>query len=83
MKRKIGKWTGTVLCALLLPVVATMSHNDHGSRDVKADVATAVGQVGGHLPDFTVPDINGTPVSLSQFVHSGGMLLTLERSLDW
>ena len=83
MKRNIGKWVGTAICVLLLFVVATMSRNYHSSREVKADVATAVGQIGGHLPDFTLPDINGTPVSLSQFVHSSRVLLTFERSLDW
>ncbi len=83
MKRKIGKWLGTAICVLLLFVVATISRNYRGSREVKADVATAVGQLGGRVPDFTLPDIDGTPVSLSQFAHSSRVLLTFERSLDW
>jgi cytochrome oxidase Cu insertion factor (SCO1/SenC/PrrC family) len=83
MRRNIGKWLGTIVCMVLLFVVATMSHNYHGSPVVKADVTTAVGEVGGRLPDFTLPDIDGEPVSLSQFAHSSRVLLTFERSLDW
>lgn len=83
MRHNIGKWIGTLICLLLLFVVATMSRNYHGSPAVKADVPTAAGEIGDRLPDFTLPDIDGRPVALSQFVHSSRVLLTFERSLDW
>jgi len=72
-----------VICVGLLFLVATMSRHYHGSSEVKVDVATAVGQIGERLPDFTLPDIDGKPVALSQYAHTSRVLLTFERSLDW
>lgn len=83
MKRSIGKWIGTVVCIALLLIVATMDHRFRGSTEVRADVPSAVGALNGRLPDFTLPDIDGKPVSLSQFYGSSRVLLTFERSLDW
>jgi cytochrome oxidase Cu insertion factor (SCO1/SenC/PrrC family) len=83
MSRTIGKWVATALCIVLLFFVATMSRHFRGGTDVKADVPGAVGEVGGHLPDFTLPDIDGNPVTLSQVNRKGPVLLTFDRSLDW
>ena len=81
--RSIGKWIGTVACVLLLFVDATMARNFHPSSVVKHDVPTAAGEIGGQLPDFTLPDINDNPVTLSHFYGKGPILLTFDRSLDW
>lgn len=79
----IWKWLGTAVCALLLFVDATMTRNFRGLRTVKSDVPSAVGQIGGQLPDFTLPDIDGKEVTLSHFYGRGPLLLTFDRSLDW
>ena len=81
--RNIGKWIGSAICVLLLWVDATMARNFHGSPVVKSDIKSAVGEVGGRLPDFTLPDIDGNQVTLSQFYGKGPVLLTFDRSLDW
>ncbi len=88
MKSNLGRWGATALCVVLLVIVATLDHNFHGAPAIKADVATAVGKVGGRLPDFTLPDftlpdIDGNPVTLSHFYGKGPVLLTFERSVDW
>ncbi len=81
--RNIGKWIGSAICALLLLVDATMARSFHGSTVVKSDIKNAVGDVGGRLPDFTLPDIDGNQIKLSQFYSKGPVLLTFDRSLDW
>jgi hypothetical protein len=63
--RSIGKWIATAVCVLLLFVDATMARNFHPSSVVKRDIPAAAGEIGGPLPDFTLPDINGNPVTLS------------------
>lgn len=82
-KRYIGRVLGTFVCIALLYGVATLDRNFHGSPAVEAKVPSAIGEIGGRLPDFILPDIDGTPVSLSEFAHGGRVLLTFERSLDW
>lgn len=83
MREKLGRWIGTAVCVLLLVLVATMDRRYRGAPEVKAEVTSAVGSVGERLPDFTLPDLEGRPVSLSQFYHTGRIILTFERSLDW
>lgn len=83
MKGNIGNWIGTGLCVSLLLLVAIMGHGFHGIAVVKADVPAAAGAVGGRLPDFTLPDIEGNQVTLSQFYGRGPILVTFDRSLDW
>jgi cytochrome oxidase Cu insertion factor (SCO1/SenC/PrrC family) len=81
--RNIGKWVGTAICLLLLFADATMARNFHPGSVVRQDISTAVGQIGGQLPDFTLPDMNGNQVTLSHFYGKGPILLTFDRSLDW
>jgi cytochrome oxidase Cu insertion factor (SCO1/SenC/PrrC family) len=81
--RNIGKWIATAVCVLLLLVDATMARNFHPSSVVRHDIASGVGEIGGRLPDFTLPDINGNQVTLSQFYGKKPVLLTFDRSLDW
>lgn len=83
VKGKLGKWLGTALCLLLLVLVATMDRNFGGVAALKADVPGAAGVVGGRLPDFTLPGIEGGQVTLSQFYGKGPILVTFDRSLDW
>jgi cytochrome oxidase Cu insertion factor (SCO1/SenC/PrrC family) len=79
----VWKWLGTAICVLLLFVDATMTRNFRGLGTVKSDVSSAAGQIGGHLPDFTLPDIDGKQVTLGQLFGRGPVLLTFDRSLDW
>lgn len=83
MRGNLGRWIATLVCVFLLLVVATMDRRYRGAPEVKAEVASALGSVGERLPDFSLPDIDGRPVSLSQFYHTGRIILTFERSLDW
>ena len=80
---KIGKWLATLICLALLVVVAAISINYRGISELKADIPSAVGEVGGRLPDFTLPDVTGNPVTLSQFQGKGRVVLTFDRSVDW
>jgi len=48
----------------------------------RADVETAVAKVGEPMPDFTLPDLDGVPVTLSD-LRGHRVLLTFERSVDW
>ena len=48
----------------------------------RSDVRDAVAQVGEPLPDFTLPDLDGVPVTLSD-LQGQRVLLTFERSVDW
>jgi len=81
--KNLGRWILTVVCVVLLVLVVIVDRHYHGSPEVRADVPTAVGEIGGKLPDFTLPDIAGNPVRLSQFYGKGPLVLTFERSLDW
>ena len=83
MRENLGGWIGTAVCVFLLVLVVTMDRRYRGAPEVKAEIASALGRVGERLPDFTLPDIDGRPVSLSQFYHTGRVILTFERSLDW
>jgi cytochrome oxidase Cu insertion factor (SCO1/SenC/PrrC family) len=48
----------------------------------RADVAAAVPAVGEPMPDFTLPDLDGVPITLSS-LQGHRVLLTFERSVDW
>jgi len=40
-------------------------------------------QVGERVPDFTLPDQNGNPVSLASILRPNGAILMFYRSADW
>jgi len=75
-----------------LPIVALLALDlalprlgmlKQGSDPVaRADVATALPRVGEPMPDFTLPDFDGVPVTLSD-LRGHRVLLTFERSVDW
>jgi len=48
----------------------------------RAEVEAAVAKVGEPMPDFTLPDLDGVPVTLSD-LRGHRVLLTFERSVDW
>ena len=81
--RSIPKWLGTALCVVLLVFVFTLSSNYHGVAAIRADIPTAVGEVGGKLPDFTLPDVNGHPTTLSSLYGKQRVVVTFDRSVDW
>ena len=81
--RNIGKWTASAICVLLLVLDIAVGFHRSGIAEVKADIPTAIGSVGQKLPDFSLQDIDGNTVTLSQFYGKGPVLLTFERSVDW
>jgi hypothetical protein len=81
--RSVGKWLATLVCVGLLILVFTMSSNYQGVAAIRADIPTAVGEVGGKLPDFTLADVNGHPVALSSFYGKQRVVVTFDRSVDW
>jgi peroxiredoxin len=38
---------------------------------------------GGKLPDFTLTDVNGHPVTLSSFYGKQRVVVPFDRSVDW
>ena len=69
---------GWSLLALLmsLPLVA------QGSR-TKIDVSTLGPQVGGSVPDFSLPDQTGSTRTLQSIMGPKGAMLVFIRSADW
>jgi hypothetical protein len=82
----IGRLLATVLIVGLLILDLTLPMTPLGRRgteaEPRADVQGAAGKVGAVFPDFTLADLGGQPVSLSDF-RGERVLLTFERSLDW
>ena len=80
------RWLATLAIAALLLLTALLPSTSIGRRGVeaelRADIPHAVGAVGERLPDFTLPDLEGTPVRLADF-RGHPVLLTFERSVDW
>lgn len=78
----LGKWVGTAICLGLLFLVFRLDRLSHGSPEIRNDVPASAGEKGETLPDFTLPDLDGRPVSPSDF-RGQRVLLAFERSLDW
>ena len=82
----MGRWIATILIGLLLALDFVLPSTMIGTRGTEAqarlDVPDAFSAVGSPLPDFTMPDLDGHPVRLSDF-RGKKLLLTFERSLDW
>lgn len=38
---------------------------------------------GGHVPEFVLPDQNGTAFTLKDLTGSAGLFLVFHRSADW
>jgi cytochrome oxidase Cu insertion factor (SCO1/SenC/PrrC family) len=80
------RWTATIVIAalfvlnLMLPGTSIGRRgNETQVRDEAPGVAASVGQV---MPDFTLADLEGEPVRLSD-LRGHRVLLTFERSVDW
>jgi cytochrome oxidase Cu insertion factor (SCO1/SenC/PrrC family) len=65
---------------LALPAVPGMQRGREAVA--RSEVPGAAGRVGERLPDFTLPDLDGVPVTLSD-LRGHRVLLTFERSVDW
>ncbi len=80
------RWIATALIAALIVLDLALPATPVGRRgneaQLRADVPGDVGAVGEHLPDFTLPDLQGRPVRLADF-RGERVLLTFERSVDW
>jgi cytochrome oxidase Cu insertion factor (SCO1/SenC/PrrC family) len=80
------RWLATLAIAGLLLLDVMLPRTDIGRRGteaaVRSDVPHAVGSVGQRLPDFTLPDLDGTPVRLAD-LRGHPVLVTFERSVDW
>ena len=80
------RWLVTLAIGGLLLLVIVLPYTGLGRRGsdprLRADVEGAVGRHGEILPDFTLPDLDGVPVRLSE-LRGLRVLLTFERSVDW
>ena len=80
------RWLATAAIAALLVLNLALSSLEifHRGTDAeaRADVEGAAGVVGQRLPNFTLPDIDGVPVTLSD-LRGHRVVLTFERSVDW
>ena len=80
------RWIATVGICALVALAFLLPSTSIGRRGteaaVRSDVPGAVGALGEVLPDFTLPDLAGVPVTLSDF-RGKRVLLTFERSVDW
>jgi cytochrome oxidase Cu insertion factor (SCO1/SenC/PrrC family) len=80
------RWFATLGIAALLALDLLIPKTSLGRRGteaaVRADVPSAAGAVGETFPAFTLQDLYGRPVSLSDF-RGQRVLLTFERSVDW
>jgi cytochrome oxidase Cu insertion factor (SCO1/SenC/PrrC family) len=80
------RWLATLGIGGLLLLAIALPYTSLGRRGsdarLRADVPGAVGRSGERLPDFTLPDLDGAPVRLSD-LRGQRVLLTFERSVDW
>ena len=76
---------GKNLIALSLPIATALlalgCQTDGGRRAI--DIDDLGPQVGEMVPDFTLPDQNGSPVSLQSVLGPNGGILLFYRSADW
>ena len=82
----IGRVLGTIVIVGLLALAIALPHTPFGRRGSEAalrrDVPDAVGTVGERLPELSLQDLVGNPISLAKF-RGQRVVLTFERSLDW
>jgi cytochrome oxidase Cu insertion factor (SCO1/SenC/PrrC family) len=80
------RWLATLAIGALLVLAVWLPETGLGRRGsealLRSEVPGAVGEVGERLPDFTLPDLDGNPVTLSD-LRGHRVLLTFERSVDW
>ncbi len=82
----IGRVLGTIVIVGLLALAIGLPYTPFGRRGSEAalrrDVPDAVGTVGERLPELSLQDLVGNPISLAKF-RGQRVVLTFERSLDW
>lgn len=80
MDRKGRTHAGQVLFVATIALAAACRPSD-SRREI--DIDELGPQVGERVPDFTLPDQNGTPVSLASILRPNGAILMFYRSADW
>ncbi len=82
----MGRILASVVIALLLVLDLALPYTPLGRRGTEArvrhDIPGAIGEIGQRLPPFTLLDLEGAPVRLSDF-RGRRVVLTFERSIDW
>ncbi len=82
----MGRVLAAVGIVLLFVLNLALPHTSLGRRGTDTqlhfDVPGVRGEVGQLLPTFTLLDLEGSPVSVSDF-RGKRVLLTFERSIDW
>ena len=82
----MGRILASVVIALLLVLDIALPYTPLGRRGTEArvrrDIPGAIGEIGQTLPPFTLLDLEGAPVRLSDF-RGRRVVLTFERSIDW
>jgi hypothetical protein len=80
------RWLATALIALLFILNIALPSTSIGRRGtedrVRADVASAVGEIGKPLPEFELETLSGEIVRSSDLLGHR-VLLIFERSVDW
>lgn len=82
----IGRSLATLVIGGILGLALALPYTTMGRRGSEAiarrDVPGAVGTLGERLPQLSLQDLEGNPVSLRDF-RGERVVLTFERSLDW
>ena len=82
----MGRILASIVIALLLVLDLALPYTPLGRRGTEArvrrDIPGAIGEIGQTLPPFTLLDLAGAPVRLSDF-RGRRVVLTFERSIDW
>ncbi len=82
----MGRVLAAVGIVLLFVLNLALPYTSLGRRGTDTqlhfDVPGVRGEVGQLLPTFTLLDLEGSPVSVSDF-RGKRVLLTFERSIDW
>lgn len=80
------RWIATLAIGALFALNLALPSTSIGRRGpealVRQEVAGVAAQVGRTLPDFTLQDIEGETVRLTD-LRGHRVLLTFERSVDW
>ena len=81
-KAVAGKIGVTLLCCYLLAVTVRIGGGYHPEERVRDDLPAAPPRVGERFPDFTLPDVSGTRISLADLAGRRALLVFVP-SLDW
>lgn len=80
MTRNGGTHAGQALFAAAIALAAACQVSDSRAT---IDIDDLGPQVGERVPEFTLPDQHGNPVSLASILRPNGAILMFYRSADW